>query len=350
MQFLRRWFDRPTTTVKIIVSLVVLFHFSAIFSHVLSGGGPMAMRQVASYYRPYLKTMWLDNGYRFYAPDPGPTEVIWYKLQYDDGSTHWTQVPRREDFNLRMPFQRHMSIALLASMMNELEPVKPKEDAASVASVLINNTPTLRTVLTPVGEVFFRSYARHLGRVFRENAKTNAKLVSMECYFVRYLIRGPYQMRMNWDMYDPRLLKIDFIATFTPDGIISNFEPGFRERMSDDFFIELMQNEILPLLEANQKRPPAERQTILQILKDYGIPHPLVQPLVRDEVTEEEREQFFQKPYDRDSLRERYATIVKRFDKQLPKVQLDPMNTHSEVKQPSTINDKPADKAPRGVQ
>ena len=115
-----------STSVKVIVSLVILFHLSAILTHVIAGGGPFVMKQISSWYRPYLKTMWMDNAYRFYAPDPGSTEVLWYKLQYEDGSTRWTQVPRREDFYLRMPFQRHMSIALLASMMIEKETVNPK--------------------------------------------------------------------------------------------------------------------------------------------------------------------------------------------------------------------------------
>lgn len=299
--------------VKLIVSLIVLFHLSAILSHVLSGGGPFVMRVLSSYYRPYLKTMWLDNAYRFYAPDPGPTEVIWYHLQYNDGSTRWTQVPRREDFYFRMPFQRHMSIALLGSMMNEQQPVAAKDDPASVASMLVNNRPVMRTVLTPVGEVFFRSYARHVARMEMKHPVTQAELISLDCYLIKYLIRSPFDMRSNIDMYDPRMLNIQFVATFSPDGVLSNFQEGFKEKVADDLFIEMMQNEVLPLLEENNKLPLEKRKPIIQVLKDYGIPYPLIQPLAK--LTTEQQEKFFQRPYDRDTLRERYAAIVKMNDR-----------------------------------
>lgn len=310
--------SKAPALVKWIVSLVLLFHFTAIISHVLSGGGPFVMRQLSTLFRPYLKTMWLDNAYRFYAPDPGPTDVLWFHLNYADGSTRWTQVPRREDFYFRMPFQRHMSIALLASMMVEQEPVPARDNNESLARILASNTPIMRTVLTPVGEIFYRSYARHIARTDKQHPRTHAELASMDCYLVKYNIRSPFEMRMKLDMYDPRMLRILQVATFTPDGLICNHEEGFKEKAADDLFIELIQNEITPLLEANAALPAGQRQPIMSILKDYGIPFPFIQPLVT--LSEEEKVQFFKKPLDRDTLRERYARVVKRNDVSLQRI------------------------------
>jgi len=339
---------QPHWLIKLIISLIILFHLSAILSHVLSGGGPFVMRQLSGWYRPYLKTMWLDNAYRFYAPDPGTTEVLWYKLQYEDGSTRWTQVPRREDFYLRMPFQRTMSIALLGSMMVEKEPVNPKEDSASVANVLVNNQVAMKSVLTPTGEIFFRSYARHIGHKERVHPSTGSPLVSMDCFLVHYTIRNPLQMRMNYDMYDPRMLDIQFIATFSADGVLSNFQQGFKDRMADDLFIELAQNEINPMLEANRKRPAEQRRSIAQILKDYGIPYPLVQPILK--LPAEEQEKFFEKPIDRDTLRERYAKAVKLYD--IPqKTVTDYWKSHQESPPAVSSSDaKPGNQPQRGIQ
>jgi len=278
----------------------------------LAGGTPFVMRQLSSHFRPYLKTMWLDNAYRFYAPDPGPTDVLWYHLRYEDGSTRWTQVPRREDFYFRMPFQRHMSIALLASMMMEQEPVSAKDDSASLARILVSNQPVMRTVLTPGGEIFFRSYARHVGRTEKKHPMSGAALVSMECYLVKYLIRSPFDMRMNVDMYDPRMLRIYLVAIFTPEGLICSPQEGFKEKMTDDLFIDMIQNEITPLLEENDKKPAEQRRSIMSILQDYGIPYPLIQPLAG--LSEADRVKFFHKPLDRDTLRERYAFVVRRND------------------------------------
>ena len=87
-------------------------------------------------------------------------------------------------------------------------------------------------------------------------------------------------MRMNIDMYDPRMLDIQFIATFSVDGTISNFQQGFKEKVPDDLFVELVQNEILPMLAANNKLPVEQRRSITRILDDYGVPYPLIQPIV----------------------------------------------------------------------
>ncbi|HQR05752.1 MAG TPA: hypothetical protein PLN21_02965 [Gemmatales bacterium] len=339
----------PHWSIKLIISLVILFHFSAILSHVLSGGGVFLMRQLSSLYRPYLKTMWLDNAYRFYAPNPGDTEVLWYKLQYEDGSTRWTQVPRREDFYLRMPFQRTMSIALLGSMMIEREPVGPKEDIVSVANVLVNNQVPMKSVLTASGEIFFRSFARHIGRKECVHPATGSPLVSMDCFLVHYQIRNPIQMRMNYDMYDPRMLDVQLIATFSPEGVMSNFQQGFKDRMADDLFVELIQNEILPMLEANKKLPVEQRKSIIQILEDYGIPYPLIQP-IKKKLSADEQEKFFEKPYDRDSLRERYIKLVKRDDRHV-KPDIDPIKGEQQTG-PGTVPSgaKATEPAQRGIQ
>jgi hypothetical protein len=332
--------------VKLLVSLVILFHISAILAHVLSGGRPLIMLMAASKYRPYLKTMWLDNAYRFYAPDPGPTEVIWYKMVYEDGSTQWTQVPpRREDVYLRMPYQRHMSIALLASMMNEQQLIKPKDDLNSAVSILVNQQATVRTVLTAVGEIYFRSYARHIARLYAHHPESQSPLAYMECYFVQYLIRTPAEMRRQMDMFDPRKLRIQFVSCFTPAGQMANFEQGFKTREADDLFVELTQNEIVPLLEANAKKPIAERKPIMQLLHDYGVPYPLVQPLAKLN-DDAERAKFFAKPIDRDTLRERYRQLVKLGEPEEP--------AEPEVKTipspPPAATNEPKTEKPRGIQ
>jgi hypothetical protein len=334
--------------VKLIISLIILFHLSAIITHVIAGGGPFVMKQISSWYRPYLKTMWMDNAYRFYAPDPGSTEVLWYKLQYEDGSTRWTQVPRREDFYLRMPFQRTMSIALLGSMMIEKEPVNPKDDSASVASVLVNNQMTYRTILNPQGEIYFRSYARHIGHKEHLHPATGSPLVSMDCYLVHYNIRTPYQMRTNINMYDPRILDIQFMATFSVDGTMSNFQQGFKEKMADDLFIELAQNEILPMLEANNKLPIEQRKSIAQILDEYGVPYPLKQPIVK--LSAEDQAKFFEKPYDRDTLRERYAQALHRDDRSQNVIN-DQTKAEQDTRPVTPVTGaKTSDTAPRGIQ
>ena len=36
-------------------------------------------------FRPYLEAAYLDHGYAFFAPDPGPSHLVRYELEFDDG-------------------------------------------------------------------------------------------------------------------------------------------------------------------------------------------------------------------------------------------------------------------------
>jgi hypothetical protein len=305
----------PSKTIKVIITALILFHGTAMVCSVLAGGGPTIMRQMTGHFRPYLGFFWLTNGYRYYAPNPGDTDVLWFHIKYDDGSTHWYVIPNRDDFYLRMPFQRYMSIAMLAIMTTRWEETPATEDAASAASIMARNRGVAREVLHPFGEVYFRSYARFVARHYRENLKTHALLDTIDIYRVHYLIRTPYEVRMNYDMYDPRKLDISMVGTYAPDGTRLTQQRGFIPRVPDDFFIELVQNEIAPLLEENNRLPPGERKTLAAALKDYGVPYPLVMPVLR--LPEEEQRKFFDKPLDRDTLRERYAQAVRRFDRSI---------------------------------
>jgi hypothetical protein len=302
----------PSRTIKLIISLVILFHCSAILFNVLAGGGPFVMREVAGYYRPYLVFFWLTNGYRFYAPDPGPTDVVWYHVHFEDGTVAWKVVPRREDYYLRMPFQRHMSISMLAMMTTRWVETPATEDAAAGASIMARSRGTPREVLSPAGEVYFRSYARFVARALPSSPVSGSPIAAIDIFRVHYGIRTPSQVRMHYDMYDPRLLDISQVGTYAPDGAVVSDQHGFLPRVADDFFIELVQNEIVPLLERNEQLPTAQRRGVSDILKEQGIPYPLILPILR--LPEPEQRQFFAKPIDRDTLRERYKQAVTRFD------------------------------------
>ncbi len=304
----------PSTPIKLVISALILFHASAILVNVIAAAGPFVTKSLCAKYRPYLQFMWLTNAYRFYAPDPGPTDVVWYRIKYEDGTSQWRQVPDREAYALRMPFQRHMSVSMLAMMMAGFEEIPASEDAASGASMMIRNQGNRQEVLSPMGEVYFRAYARFIARKFVKSS-WGSPFKELAIYRIHYNIRSPYQVRLRYDMYDPRLLDISMVGTYSADGTRLTAKRGFVPRVADDFFIELVQTDIIALVEENDKLPADRQKSIGQLLRDYGVPYPLILPLVRKEITPQEQRKFFDKPLDRDTLRQRYADIVRRFDK-----------------------------------
>lgn len=85
--------DSPSTTAwptkwKIVVSGLLAFHVFALALYPLAratDGESPSIRPAADWFRPYAAALYLDHGYAFFAPDPGPSHLVEYRLEFDDG-------------------------------------------------------------------------------------------------------------------------------------------------------------------------------------------------------------------------------------------------------------------------
>jgi len=106
----------PPVGRKIFLSLVLLFHFGGIVTAVTSvdppnSTGPWVSKQLwARVYRPYLSFLYLSNAYHFYSPDPGPPALLWFSVQYEDGSRTWVRLPERSSSPVSMHYQRLLAL------------------------------------------------------------------------------------------------------------------------------------------------------------------------------------------------------------------------------------------------
>jgi hypothetical protein len=73
---------------KLIVSALLAFHLLAVaifpLAFAAQNESPSVMA-VANAMRPYGKALYLDHGYFFFAPNPGPSHLVQYRLEFDDG-------------------------------------------------------------------------------------------------------------------------------------------------------------------------------------------------------------------------------------------------------------------------
>src|SRR2546429_575991 len=72
--------------------------FTAVVS-VAPPNGPapwLAMQVGTRFYRPWLDLTNLHNGYHFYAPEPGPVALLWFRVEYADGAARWRRLPDHE--------------------------------------------------------------------------------------------------------------------------------------------------------------------------------------------------------------------------------------------------------------
>lgn len=103
----------PPRLVRWLVSLLILGHFFTIGSAVTSvPPAPEPAVRARNFSRAYLHFMYLTNAYRFFAPDPGPAQILWFRIQHEDGTVRWVEFPQRDRHWVRMPYQRGLCIPM----------------------------------------------------------------------------------------------------------------------------------------------------------------------------------------------------------------------------------------------
>jgi hypothetical protein len=229
----------PRRLRRALVSALLVLHFGGIVSAFLSEApGPWVARQVRQrFYAPYLEFMYLINAYRFYAPDPGPADQVWFRVEYQDGDrilSHWRKLPDISDdgepnYPLRLQYQRRLALTIQAGLT--LLPRGPTGDeqrlrAAQTARkpprffgdlgaehlilkepVPLLNNPAIREFRfpQPITQQLYASYARH---VLRQPHPTvaHARPLRVKIYVVQHRILDPTELALHGaDPRDPIL-------------------------------------------------------------------------------------------------------------------------------------------------
>lgn len=140
---------------------------------------------------PYVEALFLSNGYRFFAPEPGPSHLVRYELEWADGKTKVGQFPDRQTEWPRLFYHRHF---MMSETLNTLHGATEIDDPAARVTY----------------DLYLKSYARHL------LLKHDAQQVKLT--MVRHLIPIIEELRdgkMKID--DPRLFEELPLGTFRRD-------------------------------------------------------------------------------------------------------------------------------------
>lgn len=199
--------------VKWALSLFVCWHFYAIFTAVTAAStsvmhpAPLPAIQLSRSTYWYQHLLFMHNAYRFYVPDPGPVQTMWFRLEYEvEGlpgapAVYWYEVPNRKDFFWRMSYQRHCSVTMLPIMMGP--------------------HPTKANELHPVSRILQESYVRHVAHLFPKHPALSEpnRLKTIDVYHVsRTTYPTGYDIQRNLTLEDPRWYRPTYYATFKPDG------------------------------------------------------------------------------------------------------------------------------------
>ena len=177
----------PSARVRATVSVLVALHVFAVFV------GPWAMppqnselsARCADLLRPYVEGISLANGYRFFAPQPGPSHLVRYEITMPDGSQSEGVFPDRNVHWPRLLYHRYF---MLSEFINSLEtPEKPNERAEAVA----------------------QSFAKHLAEA---HGASEVKL-----YLVRHFVPRMSEVQQGMRLNDKQLYEIQPLGTYKRD-------------------------------------------------------------------------------------------------------------------------------------
>lgn len=115
------------------ISAALLFHLFAVFlapfsfaSRVGSGTSPFADGLMLAF-RPYIDALFLNHGYFFFAPNPGETHLVRYRLEFDDGRAPVTGVfPNLQEEWPRLLYHRHFMLS--EALHNAYAPADPQPE------------------------------------------------------------------------------------------------------------------------------------------------------------------------------------------------------------------------------
>ena len=111
---------------RAVVSVLILLHLAAIFAAPLSAPPPSSMmgQQAGATFEPYLRALCLYNGYRFFAPNPGPSHLVRYEIESKSGETINGTFPDRKKHWPRLLYHRYL---MLAETLYNLSSLPPSE-------------------------------------------------------------------------------------------------------------------------------------------------------------------------------------------------------------------------------
>ncbi|MFV0443500.1 MAG: hypothetical protein ACK5Q5_08010 [Planctomycetaceae bacterium] len=108
---------------KAVVSLWICYHVAGIV--IAPATVPPSSDIVRNSWRlfgPYLQFLYLNHGFHFFAPDPGPSTIVRYSASLPNGRTVLGQIPDKETMVPRLLYHRHFMLTEFLAASDEMAP------------------------------------------------------------------------------------------------------------------------------------------------------------------------------------------------------------------------------------
>ncbi len=113
---LRNW-------LKAAISLWLVYHLAGLMI------APASVRPSSDLVRsswltvgPYLQLLYLNHGFHFFAPDPGPATIVRYVVERPDGTQVSGQIPDKQTMRPRLLYHRHFMLSEFLGNSENMDP------------------------------------------------------------------------------------------------------------------------------------------------------------------------------------------------------------------------------------
>ncbi|MBU6175204.1 MAG: hypothetical protein KGQ60_15450, partial [Planctomycetes bacterium] len=226
---------------KLLASLLIAFHFAAILCAITVVPPPAApppFLSVQTYVRwvhSYLIGINLNNGYHFYAPEPGPCALLWYRVQWADGAKHWGRIPDHPQMNNHLERRRMGALATVITQGNPLPPdradqlIDARMKAAEKRGIPVDPyfpVPTQYREPNPTCRLLMSSYARFLARHTPHPTGATVAVTGIKLYSVEYFNPAVEHFQAGREPLDRTLYAPYYMGDFDESGTLK--EDCFR--------------------------------------------------------------------------------------------------------------------------
>jgi hypothetical protein len=248
----------PRWARRVAASLFVLFHFGGILTAVgmvpaADGSTPWLASQLwTRVYSPYLQFTYLNNGYHFYSPEPGPTALFWFRVAYADGTARWVKITNAAEDPGPLTRRRLESLPAGASQTLPAPPNLAELAARHSEAVraqfggypFIPGEPSLQYREPPLYvQRLLRGYIGYIARAYPHPTDPSQRVTGVKAYHVEYWFPSPEEMAEGIDPYDPTLYLAFYLGDFEPNGEIKesclkvefNADGGIVKKTQDPF-------------------------------------------------------------------------------------------------------------------
>ena len=216
------------------ISLLIAWHFFAIFTAtqiIAPPAGPpswLASQVWTRVTRPYLQITHLNNAYHFYAPEPGPVALVWFRVKFEDGAVVWERLPNHAKCSNHIERRRMAGIAstLSQSMPGQptAEQIRLRDDAARGYDPVIPLRPQGMPLDLQwrdpgqLGRMLIESMARYVARTTAHPNGEKVPVASIKIYRGECSHPLVEHFHAGRDPLDPTLFRAWYLGEYDPEG------------------------------------------------------------------------------------------------------------------------------------